>query len=102
MKPNVKKRRLKYFNKCGNPYNNMKHPNKTFTITCNMNERWIPHFLGMLRKMQSLGELGGSQNITIYSDGDGDFKPKFEWNVELPIPAAPIKQSGGDTTYDAG
>ena len=80
----------------------MKDTNKTFTITCTMNEKWIPHFLGVLRRMQILGEIGSSRNITLFSAGAGDFKPKFEWNTELPIPSSPTKQSGGDTIFNVG
>jgi hypothetical protein len=81
----------------------MKFPTKTFTITCTMNERWIPHFLGSLRQMQVLGEQGSSREVAIYADGDGDFRPKFEWNSDMPIPAAPARRNNvGDVIYDAG
>ena len=84
----------------------MKFENKTFTVTCTMRERWIPHFLGMLKKMEQLGGLGGSRNVTLYSDGDGDYRPKFDWKWEnkdeMPVPAKPVKDVNGDTTFDAG
>ena len=51
----------------------MKFDKVTFTIECEMNKRWVPHFLGMLKYMQQLGGLGGSRKVSFYSDGDGDF-----------------------------
>ena len=81
----------------------MKYPNKTFTVTCTMNERWVPHFLGMLKYMQQLGGLGGSRMVSFYADGDGDFRPKFDWNDKtLKADAKPVQDRGGDRTYDAG
>lgn len=73
-----------------------------FTIECEMKTRWVPHFLAMLKYMQQLGSLGGSRTVSFYSDGDGDFRPKFTWPSDLPSDAAPIKDNDGDTTYDAG
>ena len=80
----------------------MSHKNITFTIECTMRERWVPHFLSMLKYMQQLGGLGGSRTVSFYSDGDGDFRPKFKWNEELPSDAKPKKDVDGDRTYDAG
>jgi hypothetical protein len=77
--------------------------NKTFTITCTMKERWIPHFLGMLKQCQLLGAQGSSRDVTIFADGDGDFRPKFEWPANLSDPAPSIKTDpSGDTYFDAG
>ncbi len=74
-----------------------------FTIRCRMRSRWVPHFLGMLRKMQNLGAIGSSRRVTIFSDGDGDFRPRFDWSEELPQPALPrAEQRSGDTFFDAG
>lgn len=67
-----------------------------------MNERWIPHFLGMLKYMQQLGSLGSSRKVGIYSDGDGDFRPKFEWAENLPTPAKEIHDNDGNKLFDAG
>ena len=55
-------------------------PKITFTIKCTMNARWARQFLGMLRTMQSLGSMGSSRTMEFYSDGDGDFRPRFEWD----------------------
>ena len=51
-----------------------------FTIECEMKKRWIPHFVGMLKIMQVLGGWGSSRVVGIFSDGDGDFRPKFKIN----------------------
>jgi hypothetical protein len=56
------------------------YPKITFRITCTMNARWARQFLGMLKTMQSLGSMGSSREVAIYADGDGDFRPKFEWD----------------------
>lgn len=80
----------------------MKYENKEFTIKCNMSERWIPHFLAMLKYMQQLGDAGSSRNITFYADGDGDFRPKFEWNASLPSEVKPCNDANGNRFYDAG
>lgn len=76
--------------------------NMKFTIDCEMKERWVPHFLAMLKYMQQLGSIGGSRMISFYSDGDGDFNPKFRWSPWLPCDAKPIKDDDGHRTYDAG
>jgi hypothetical protein len=77
--------------------------NVVFTIRCEMRPRWVPHFLGMLRKMQRLGAIGSSRVVSFYSDGDGTFRPIFSWGSDLPKPALPNTESrGGDTLFDAG
>ncbi len=75
--------------------------NVTFTITCTMRPRWIPQFLGMLRHMQVLGAQGSSRNVTIFADGDGDFRPRFDWK-DLPDPAPAFMLKGDDAFFDAG
>jgi hypothetical protein len=55
-------------------------PKITFRVTCTMNARWARQFLGMLKTMQQLGGMGSSREVAIYADGDGDFRPKFEWD----------------------
>ncbi len=49
-----------------------------FSIKVTMNERWVNDFCSMLNWMQSCGNLGHSSIVGFYSDGDGDFRPKFE------------------------
>ena len=79
-----------------------KHSYTKFTITVTMKNRWIPHFLAMLEYMQQLGGLGSSRMISFYSDGDGNFRPKFEWSDKLSSQAKPMKDNGGNRLYDAG
>ena len=76
--------------------------NKTFTIEVTMRKRWIPQFLSMLNYMQCLGEVGSSRKVSLYSDGDGDFRPKFKWDESLPSDVKPISDYDGNNFYDAG
>ena len=81
----------------------MKYNTKKFTVECEMNERWIPHFLSMLKYMQQLGGQGSSRKVALYADGDGDFRPKFEFSPDLlPETKTPVKDFDGDRLYDAG
>lgn len=73
-----------------------------FTIECEMPGRWVPHFLAMLKYMQQLGNLGGSHEVGIYADGDGDFKPIFQWDKALPCEAKPAREDRESRIYDAG
>lgn len=73
-----------------------------FTIKCKMKARWVSHFLSMLKYMQFLGQAGGSRQVALYVDGDGDFRPQFEWDYKLPSDAKPIKDDNGNRLYDAG
>lgn len=75
----------------------------TFTIKCTMRRRWAEQFLSMLKYMQKLGSWGSSREVAIYSDGDGDFRPKFEFDpMLLPKEKEPRKDEHGDRLYDAG
>jgi hypothetical protein len=74
---------------------------KKFTITVEMPERWIPHFMSMLKYMQYLGNVGSSRKVALYADGDGDFRPKFETDIEFEK-VEPVSDKGGDRLYDAG
>ena len=73
-----------------------------FTIQCEMKDRWAPHFLSMLKYMEQLGGLGSSREVGLYSDGDGDFRPKFKWSPALASAAEPKRDRGGNRLYDAG
>ena len=73
-----------------------------FKIEVDMPDRWVPHFLGMLKYMEQLGSLGSSRHVGFFSDGDGDFRPKFQWVEGLPEPAEPTQDRDGDRLYDAG
>ena len=73
-----------------------------FIIEVRMRERWISHFLAMLKEMQYLGAVGSSRQLTFFADGDGDFRPSFKWDPGLPCDAEPIKNDCGHKYYDAG
>lgn len=51
-------------------------------IKATLDERWVNDFCSMLNWMQRCGELGHSSVVAFYSDGDGDFRPKFEFDGE--------------------
>ncbi len=55
---------------------------KTFTIAVDMEERWINQFCSFLKRMEYDGVIGHSEKIAFYADGDGDFHPKFEINID--------------------
>lgn len=76
--------------------------NTTFTIECTMNERWANQFISMLKYMENLGELGGSRTVSLYSDGDGDFRPKFVINKAEYQIVSPLTDEDGNRFYDAG
>lgn len=59
--------------------------NKTFTVECTMNERWIPCFMSFLKKIEHNGAVGHSGMVAIFADGDGDFRPKFVTNEKYHI-----------------
>ena len=80
----------------------MKADEVTFTVQCTMRARWVPHFLGLLQMMQRLGSIGGSRTVSFYSDGDGDFRPKFMWEKKLPEASPPKTDDLGGITFDAG
>mgnify|MGYP003289544822 CR=1 FL=1 len=82
-----------------------------FNIKVTMNERWANDFCSMLKWMESCGNLGHSSIVGFYSDGDGDFRPKFEidyeyekqkgyWNEELVKDGRKLPEL--EVMYDAG
>lgn len=86
----------------------------TGSITYRMKRRWLPHFIAMLKTMQSFGNAGHSGHVAFYADGDGDFRPKFNFYVgttpveELSEPLAEVRPKKTNATledvtlYDAG
>ena len=74
---------------------------RKFVIECEMNERWVDTFCSMLNKMQSFGALGHSGKVSIFSDGDGDFRPEFKIKTEY-TRVAPVKETRDEAFYDAG
>lgn len=75
---------------------------KTFTIVCEMEARWIPYFLGMLERMQRNGNIGHSEEVGIYSDGDADFRPKFKYPAGYSIQLLPTEERLEGVLFDAG
>lgn len=72
-----------------------------FTVEAEMKKRWVPHFLSMLKYMEQLGGGGRSRLVSFYADGDGDFRPKFNFSIDFErVP--PSKEEDGDRIYDAG
>lgn len=63
----------------------MSNKEATFNIRATMNERWINDFCSMLNYMQSCERIGHSSVVGFYSDGDGDFRPKFEFDREYEV-----------------
>ncbi len=56
--------------------------------------------------MEYLGNVGSSRKVTLYSDGDGDFRPNFKLEG-LPFrqcvkAVEPKIDNDGDRLYDAG
>lgn len=49
----------------------------TCTITCKMNREWMERFLKLLDVMQEDGEIGHSETLSFFADGDGTFRPWF-------------------------
>ncbi len=74
---------------------------KKFNVEVEMEERWIPHFYSMLKYMESLGKMGGSRIVGLYSDGDGDYRPKFNFGIDVDK-VEPNSDKDGDRIYDAG
>lgn len=56
---------------------------KEFNINVKMEERWIPSFQSLLITMQKMGIQGSSGLLGFYSDGDGDFRPRFEFDIPV-------------------
>ena len=78
-----------------------------------MPERWASQFLGMLAEMQRLGSVGSSRSMIFFSDGDGDFHPKFQLlDADLPVDfvladgddaqEVDFRLGDGDLFFDAG
>ena len=55
----------------------------SFNVKVTMNERWVNDFCSMLKYMEKCGKLGHSSIVGFYSDGDGDFRPTFEFDREF-------------------
>lgn len=74
---------------------------EAFTIKVSMQSRWVPHFLGMLDFMQHAGAIGMSRTVRLFADGDGDFRPRFEWDIDAET-ALPASGGPDEPFWDAG
>lgn len=78
----------------------------TGAISYRMKRRWLPHFIAMLKTMQSFGNAGHSGHVAFYADGDGDFRPKFNFYVgttpveNLPEPLNEVSAKKTNATLD--
>lgn len=105
------------FDECHVDYDNlMRHRKKEsegsindidFTIKCSMKDRWVPYFISFLKRMSADGEIGHSELIGFYADGDGDFRPKFKFdssevNDEFSNKKDPRHTTDSIDYYDAG
>ena len=76
---------------------------KTFNIEVTMEERWIDYFCSMLKYMEHCGDIGHSEIISFYSDGDGDFRPNFGISTDFNIVnSRSCLDRNVATLYDAG
>lgn len=73
----------------------------SFIVRVKMRRRWAPHFVEMLKYMQKLGGLGSSRYVRFYSDGDGDYRPTFQFDKSFEH-VKPVADEDGARTYDAG
>jgi hypothetical protein len=51
--------------------------------------------------MEKLGSRGSSREVGLFADGDGDFRPKFEFDIEFEE-VSPASEHDGNRIYDAG
>lgn len=54
---------------------------KNFTIQVSMNERWVDDFCSFLKYMEHCGRIGHSSLVSFFADGDGDFRPEFQFDI---------------------
>lgn len=84
----------------------------TFTIKAKMEERWVSHFITLLKHMEYLGSTGSSQTLAFHADGDGDFRPKFAidisckhekpYKVDSKVNVQALYDAGGVEKVDLG
>ena len=54
---------------------------KTFNIKVTMDERWVDDFCSFLKYMGHCGKIGHSSLVSFFADGDGDFRPEFQFDI---------------------
>lgn len=74
-----------------------------FTIQADIPDRWVDTFCSMLKKMEWDGNVGHSEKVSLYADGDGDFRPKFNFSCKW-YRVEPVNEDAeeNETFYDAG
>lgn len=70
---------------------------KKIKIEVEMEERWVPYFNSFLCEMERLGKIGSSKTVSFYSDGDGDFRPIFNFSEHFEL-----MKPNKNNVYDAG
>lgn len=77
----------------------------TFNIKVTMRERWVNDFCSLLKYMERCGMAGHSAFVGFYADGDGDFNPKFTFDIPFEekngIPQEDILEKP-EVMFDAG
>ena len=48
-----------------------------FSVKFKIHKRWYKQFIGFLQRLQDDSQVGHSEMVGFYSDGDGDFR--FRW-----------------------
>lgn len=71
------------------------------TINAEIPDRWVDTFCTMLKQMEHDGNIGHSEKVSIYADGDGDFRPKFNFSKAFNR-ETPVTHDSIETFFDAG
>lgn len=90
-------------------FDRMENSSEEIEITIKMRctKHYVPEFIAMLKRMEVDGEVGHSEWLAIYADGDGSMRPKFAIKAPLDVLKAaknPRVQKRSITCpcYDAG
>ena len=82
---------------------------QTLTIDVVMEERWIPHFISFLKRLERDSNIGRSEIVGFLADGDGDFRAKFVFEeadsddlIESFMRKPSKYHEVADVVYDAG
>lgn len=52
-------------------------------IKANIPDRWVNCFCTFLKNLEMNGKIGHSSTIGFFADGDGDFRPTFDFDMEF-------------------
>lgn len=79
-----------------------KYDNVEFIIKCKMKERWVNQFCSLLKEMERNGSAGHTSVLAFMADGDGDFRPKFDFNIHYKEECARLhRYNKGNVDYEA-